>query len=302
MDKTTDSSPTVYPTLDGASPAVSTNKSNNVIIVTVTLGGILAGVIIINIVGIALYCFIRRHKKQQTTRKALANGSGNGEQSQYDYIDFIHDTNGCNSTNKTGINMVQNDNQRQNNQYIELLIIQFKYLQLLFIQCPVKMKSVVCLMVFLSISTDSDGLIEQYCNEPLCFLCGCGDKSVFNISCEDKNDIILMEHGGYRMREGEYDSDDCPLDSYETCKESNSTSILNNQDRIEVYKNCMLKHSCEINIQERLRTGKKRWVNYPFACYPKSFLIDLSNEINKNVELPMFYFSGEKLNVNLNDA
>ncbi|ESO92153.1 hypothetical protein LOTGIDRAFT_162805 [Lottia gigantea] len=157
------------------------------------------------------------------------------------------------------------------------------------------MKSVVCLMVFLSISTDSDGFIQRYCDQfKSCFLCGCGDKSVFNISCEDKNDIILMEHGGNVMRESEYDSDDCPLDSYETCKESNSTSILKIQDRNEVYKNCMLKNCCEIINKVRIKSGNKRLMNYPFYCYPKSFLIDLSNEINENVEFPMIYFSGEK--------
>ncbi|ESO92154.1 hypothetical protein LOTGIDRAFT_233210 [Lottia gigantea] len=156
------------------------------------------------------------------------------------------------------------------------------------------MKLIICLMFLMSTFTDSDGLMKQNCNESLCFLCGCGDETVFNVSCKNKNQVIQMEPFIYHMKTGASDSDDCPLDSYETCKESDSTSILNKQDRIEVYKNCMLKTSCEINIQERIKTGNKRWVNFPLYCHDKSFIKDISNKIVKNRLYQAFFFSGEK--------
>ncbi|ESO92189.1 hypothetical protein LOTGIDRAFT_233225 [Lottia gigantea] len=142
--------------------------------------------------------------------------------------------------------------------------------------------------------------IQQRCNDTqLCFLCGCEKSnytSKFYIGCENNDDIILMEPGYSVMREGytmSY-SDFCLVDHYMKCNWYNPPRHSTLKNRIEVYKNCTFKNSCEINIKEGIRTGNKKMVNYPFYCLDKSSVLNISTKIDKNLKNPILYFTGEK--------
>ncbi|ESO92151.1 hypothetical protein LOTGIDRAFT_162803 [Lottia gigantea] len=77
------------------------------------------------------------------------------------------------------------------------------------------MKFLISLLLVLSAYTDSSGMIQLRSNGDntlSCFLCGCGEESVFNMSCKDKNYVIQMEPDGHPMKTGASDSDICPLD------------------------------------------------------------------------------------------